>query len=83
MSDTYANFWTFIEENLPGYYGRNDVTMDDMLLRYVEGGDLYDGEKEEIEGDYKNKQEVIEEIIRLETKFCEEALRAYYKKMHP
>ena len=76
-TNNYANgFWRFIEEYLPNYYSR-----DDILLRFVEDEDVYEKDLVWIADEFdSNKKLIVEEIIRLETKFAEEALGAYYEQ---
>lgn len=77
ITNNYANgFWRFIEEYLPNYYSR-----DDILLRFVEDEDVYEKDLVWIADEFdSNKKLIVEEIIRLETKFAEEALGAYYEQ---
>ena len=75
----YHNTWRFIEENLPNYSSRDDVLLDDILLRYIEGDDVSEEDLEWIEAEFHNDNRLIkEEIIRLETGFMNESLQAYY-----
>ena len=80
--NNYANgFWRFIEEYLPNYYSRDDVLRDDILLRFVENEDVYEKDLVWIADEFdSNKKLIVEEIIRLETKFAEEALKTYYEQ---
>ncbi len=76
---SYHNTWRFIEENLPNYSSRDDVLLDDILLRYIEGDDVSEEDLEWIEAEFHNDNRLIkEEIIRLETGFMNESLQAYY-----
>lgn len=76
---SYHNTWRFIEENLPNYSSRDDVLLDDILLRYIEGDDVSEEDLEWIEAEFHNDSHLIkEEIIRLETGFMNESLQAYY-----
>lgn len=81
-TNNYTNgFWRFIEEYMPNYYLRDDVLRDDILLRFVENEDIYEKDLDWIADEFdSNKKLIVEEIIRLETKFAEEALRAYYEQ---
>ena len=75
----YLNTWRFIEENLPNYSSRDDVLLDDILLRYIEGDDASEEDLEWIEAEFHNDNHLIkEEIIILETGFMNESLQAYY-----
>lgn len=82
ITNNYANgFWRFIEEYLPNYYSRDDILRDDILLRFVEDEDVYEKDLVWIADEFdSNKKLIVEEIIRLETKFAEEALGAYYEQ---
>ena len=78
-SNSYANFWRFIEEFLPEYYTRNDVLQDNILLRYIEGDDLSEMDLEWMKENFGNdKRSVIDKIVEMETQFCNEALKFYY-----
>ena len=79
QNTSYHNTWRFIEENLPNYSSRDDVLLDDILLRYIEGDDVSEEDLEWIEAEFHNDNRLIkEEIIRLETGFMNESLQAYY-----
>lgn len=78
---SYNEAWRFIEENLPNYDHRDDILRDDILLRFVEGDDICDSDHKWIASEFQSdKNLVAKEIIRLETQFTNEALRAYYEK---
>lgn len=79
---SYNEAWRFIEENLPNYDHRDDVLHDDILVRFVEGDDICDNDLEWIESEFQSdKNLVAKEIVRLETQFAREALRAYYQRL--
>ena len=71
--------WRFIENYLPNYSSRDDVLLDDILLRYIEGDDVCEDDLKWIEEEFHNDNNLIkEEIIRLETSFIKESLNAFY-----
>ncbi len=74
-------FWRFIEDYLPNYHSRDDVLCDDILYRYFEDDEVSDEDMlwilEEFNGD---KKLVKEELVRLEKRFIEEALCAFYEQ---
>ena len=78
-NNSYHDAWRFIEDYLPNYYQRDDVLMDDILLRYIENDGVSEDGLKWIESEYHcDKKLVREEIVRLESGFMAEALQAYY-----
>ncbi len=71
MEMTHA-FWDFIEENLPGYYHRDDV------LRHSNLQLLVDGEESCITG--LSVEEAKEELDTLSLKLYREAIDAFTGK---
>ena len=72
-------FWQFVMDYLPNYSTRDDVLRDDILLRYLEGDEVAEDDRRWITEEFDNdEQRIREELIRLETQFANEALRAYY-----
>ncbi len=71
--------WRFIEEYLPNYSSRDDVLRDDILFRFVDGDDVSKEDLKWIEDEFKNDKNLVkEELIRLESRFMVEALKAYW-----
>ncbi len=78
-SNSYHNAWRFIEDYLPNYSRRDDVLIDDILLRYVEGEDVNDDDMRWIAAEFhSDKKKIVEELVKLESEFMAEALQAYY-----
>lgn len=82
-TNRYANgFWRFIEEFLPNYYSRDDVLLDDILYRYVNGDDVCNEDMQWIRAEYNGDMRLVkEDLVRLEKGFIEESLNAYYEKI--
>lgn len=77
----HDGFWHFIEDNLPNYNTRDDVLCDDILLRYIEDDDVSKGDLEWIMSEFNGDKELVkQELIKLESNFAQEALKAYYEK---
>ena len=71
--------WRFIEEYLPNYSSRDDVLRDDILFRFVDGDGVGKEDLKWIEDEFKNDKNLVkEELIRLESRFMVEALKAYW-----
>lgn len=71
--------WRFIEEYLPNYSSRDDVLRDDILFRFVDGDDVSKEDLKWIEDEFKNDKRLVkEEIVRLESRFMVESLKAYW-----
>jgi len=79
--DLYANLWEFVMRYLPNYEHRDDVLCSDILVRYYYGEDVDDDDLEWIHDEYHDDKElVLEELVRLETSFVQEALMAYHRE---
>lgn len=77
--DSYRDFWGFIEEWLPDYSRRDDVLHSDILLRYLTGEEVWEGDLKWIERDYAgDKMLVAKHLTELESQFAQEALTEYY-----
>ena len=71
--------WRFIEEYLPNYSSRDDVLRDDILFRFVDGDDVSKEDLKWIEDEFKNDKRLVkEELVRLESRFMVESLKAYW-----
>lgn len=71
--------WRFIEEYLPNYSSRDDVLRDDILFRFVDGDDVSEEDLKWIEDEFKNDKNLVkEELVRLESRFMVESLKAYW-----
>ena len=78
-SNSYHNAWRFIEDYLPNYSRRDDILMDDILYRYVEGEDVNDDDLKWIAAEFHSDKKLIEEeLVKFESVFMAEALQAYY-----
>ena len=78
-NNSYNKIWCFFEDNLPNYYGRDDVLRNDILYRFYEGEQVCDDDLQWIEEEFHgDKQLIAEELKRMETVFFTEALDAYY-----
>lgn len=79
-NNTHNNFWRFIESYLPNYSSRDDVLYDDILTRFIENEEVCEEDMKQISEDFGcDKILVKEELARMEAKFAQEALTAYYK----
>ena len=54
------NEWTFIEENLPDYHRRDDVLYNDIVTRFVNGEDLEEADRYEMEATFRTLDEAEE-----------------------
>ncbi|MGN0028674.1 MAG: hypothetical protein ACI35Q_02960 [Marinilabiliaceae bacterium] len=78
--DAYRNHWSFIEKYLPNYDRRDDVLMSDILLRFLTGDYVAEYDLLWIEDCFHSDRSLVkEELVRLETKFAEEALANFYE----
>ena len=76
-------FWSFIEEYLPNYSSRDDVLCDDILFRFITNDEVCEEDLAWIANDFNSDKKLVkDELVRLETKFAEEALGAYYNQYH-
>ena len=65
---------------LPNYSSRNDVLRDDILFRFIDGDEVCEEDLHWIDKEFNgDRNQVIEELIRLEKGFFEESLIAYYE----
>ena len=80
--NNYAdNFWNFIEKYLPNYYTRDDVLYDDILFRFIDDDNVSEEDLAWIAEEFNSDKKLIkDEIVRIETRFAEEALAAYYEQ---
>ncbi len=75
------NFWNFIEKYLPNYYTRDDVLYDDILFRFIDDDNVSEEDLAWIAEEFNSDKKLIkDEIVRIETRFAEEALAAYYEQ---
>lgn len=76
----HNNFWRFIEDYLPNYSSRDDVLCDDILTRYMEGEDVCEEDLAWIGDEFNYDMDLVKkELVRIESRFAQEALSAYYK----
>ena len=72
--------WRFIEEYLPNYSSRDDVLQDDILFRFIDGDDVSEEDLNWIEDEFKNDKNLVkEELVRLESHFIAESLKAFWR----
>lgn len=72
--------WRFIEEYLPNYSSRDDVLQDDILFRFIDGDEVSEEDLKWIEDEFENDKNLVkEELVRLETHFISESLKAYWR----
>lgn len=76
-----CKYWDFIENNLPNYYSSDLVLTSDILFRYVTNDDMEDSDIWWIEKEYKTKENVINELKRIDLILFSEALNAYYDQI--
>lgn len=79
---SFINLWRFFEKYLPNYYSRDDVLLDDILFKYIDGDEVCEEDMKWIEVEFNSDKTLVkEELVRLETKFATEALRSYYDSL--
>ena len=83
INSSYINSWRFIEEYLPNYYSHDDVLRNDILFRFFYNDDVCDEDLKWIQEEFQGKKELVaEELIRLESNFAAEAIKAYYTSIY-
>lgn len=80
--DVYSDLWGFFGEYLPDYYSRDDVLRSDILFRFIEGEEVWKSDLDWIKEEYNNDAKaVVQECIRLEKKFFDEAIENFYDQL--
>lgn len=70
--------WTFIEENLPDYHRRDDVLYNDIVTRFVNGEDLEEADRYEMEATFSTRKEAEEWLDKdIKRLFIEAFANAY------
>lgn len=77
-----TGYWRFIEKYLPNYSSNDLVLLSDILWRYVDNDDVDTSDMEWIGKSFADKNEVLTEIVRVETQLFENALRNYCLTLH-
>jgi hypothetical protein len=79
-----SDVWTFIEENLPDYYHRDDILHYDIYSRYLDHEDLAEGDAEWIYADFGSDKEMVKKTTeQMEKDFAYEALVNWLKNHGP
>ncbi|MBQ8222545.1 MAG: 6-phospho-beta-glucosidase [Bacteroidales bacterium] len=78
---TDSSYWEFIAEYLPYYSSDDRVLWSDILSRYLNGEEVSDEDLRCIYTSFKNREEVVEELIRTDLVLFEEAINAYYEPL--
>ena len=73
---------TILEEYLPDYYTDSDVCTLNILYKYLDKEELSSEDEEYILESFKSKEEIIEEVERIEVDLFQEAVKEYYKQQY-
>lgn len=83
MTTLQNNYWAFISENLPGYSWRDDVLMSNILVKFLDDGDLAPEDAEMIREEFQDsKQKVAEYLRELDKALMAEAMESYFAKRY-
>lgn len=80
--DSHNRLLEFLEEYLPDYYTDSDVCTLNILYKYLDKEELSSEDEEYILESFKNKEEIIEEVKRIEVDLFQEAVKEYYKQQY-
>lgn len=80
--DSHNRLLEFLEEYLPDYYTDSDVSTLNILYKYLDKEELSPEDEEYILESFKNKEEIIEEVERIEVDLFQEAVKEYYKQQY-
>ena len=78
--DLAPSYWRFVEDWHPKYYSDDRVLTCDILLRYMEGEDVCKEDEAWIAADFNSREDILQELKRLETELFAEALDCYYDR---
>ena len=80
--DSHNRLLEFLEEYLPDYYTDSDVCTLNILYKYLDKEELSSEDEEFILESFKSKEEIIEEVKRIEVDLFQEAVKEYYKQQY-
>ena len=80
--DSHNRLLEFLEEYLPDYYTDSDVCTLNILYKYLDKEELSSEDEEYILESFKSKEEIIEEVERIEVGLFQEAVKEYYKQQY-
>ena len=80
--DSHNRLLEFLEEYLPDYYTDSDVCTLNILYKYLGKEELSSEDEEYILESFKSKEEIIEEVERIEVDLFQEAVKEYYKQQY-
>lgn len=80
--DSHNRLLKFLEEYLPDYYTDSGVSTLNILYKYLDKEELSSEDEEFILESFKNKEEIIEEVERIEVDLFREAVKEYYKQQY-
>lgn len=80
--DSHNRLLEFLEEYLPDYYTDSDVCTLNILYKYLDKEELSSEDEEYILESFKSKEEIIEEVERIEVDLFQEAVKEYYKQQY-
>lgn len=78
---TDSSYWDFVMEYLPCFSSDNRVLWSDILSRYLVGEEVDESDLRYIFENFKNRDEVVEELKRIDKILIGEAIDAYYDKL--
>jgi len=82
MEEDKFSYLRFIENNHPRYSSDDRVLCCDILYRYLdESEEVSEDDLEWIRSDFENKEEVLQELKRLEVELFSESLDNFYDKL--
>ena len=78
---TDSSYWDFVMEYLPCFSSDDRVLWSDILSRYLVGEEVDESDLRYIFENFKNRDEVVEELKRIDKILIGEAIDAYYDKL--
>lgn len=76
-----SNYWDLIMDNLPCYSSDDRVLRSDILFRFIDNDEVADEDIANINREFKNRDEVIEELKRIDLILLKEAMDSYYNNL--
>lgn len=74
-------YWSFIAKYHPQYYSDDRVLLCDIFFRYLSDDNITSDDLIWLQEEFKTKNEVLQELKRLETLLFSETLGYYYERM--
>lgn len=74
-------YWPFIEQYLPDYSSRDDVLHSDILTRYLDGEEVWEGDLPWI-AELGTREDVVAELIDIDSCLLQEAIEAYLQERY-